>query len=159
MKSRIKIISLVLLSMFFIATACNNAQQRDEQNDSQEQINQERQQALADLRADISRLEANIDAALRDKPSDFKERMKESLDIIEERIDGFEDRMKERGEAIDAQTQRTINNMKRETQQLENRLDKWAESDWEEFKADFNDGWDNFKKELRDLTDGDDDNM
>lgn len=156
MKTRVKIFSIALLSVIFIATACNNAQQREENNDNTEQLHQNRQEALANLRADINRLEANIDATLRDKPDDFQDRMQESLDNIKERIDDFEDQMNETGEAIDAQTQRAINNMKRETQQLNDRLDTWSDSDWEEFKADFNDGWDDFKKEMRELTDSED---
>jgi TolA-binding protein len=154
MKTQFKLFAIAMLSTVFITTACNSGQ--DYKGNNLEN-RQERQQELKELQSKLNNYESEIDATLRDKPIDFRERMYQSLDSIEVRLDDFQKLMKESGGTFSATTQQKIENLKIRFVQLHDRMDKWSPNDWDQVENVVMKDWESFKKEAAELTAGNDD--
>lgn len=97
-----------------------------------------------------------IDATLSDRPTDFRERMYASLDSIRVRLDAFQVQMGESGGAYSTTTKRKIENLKIRRQQLHDSMNRWSPNDWDEVENIIMKNWNSFKKELDELTAGND---
>ncbi len=139
-------LSLIFFSLFLI-TSCKQQNMNKEKEETSSEELQELKKELKDVGLAIDNLAAK-------EGDDFKSGAQNILYDFNQKIDAFESDLKQRNEKIDSKTQAAIDNLKDEGNKLQVKLDKFSDTNqenWEEFKAEVKHDFSEFGKSVKDF--------
>ena len=109
---------------------------------------------LQELKKELKDVGQAVDNLAAKEGDDFKASAQKILNDFNQKIDAFEADLKQNNEKIDSKTQEAIDNLKDEGNKLQVKLDKFSntnQENWEEFKAEVKHDFSEFGKSVKDF--------
>lgn len=143
-----------ILSILFIgfAVSCNQTQNRDEgQNEYTET-----EQAIDDLQDELKEVGDEIAKLFEADDNEFRDYAEEALDDLQMKIDRYRTDLKDRQGDLDYEAKQALDEMEAKADELEAELDELGDTtadNWQEMKADINEGFRNLKADIDNFVD------